>query len=157
MLSFGRLRQRIVLKCVPHVQHDYFSSFNQSDHCFSALSLPLPSSFLKLCTVTEASVKRFCKRSATFAVSVTSKLNGSIFRCLCLGELIPHYFFVPKIYLEAERKDPHSQIRCPGIEDGDIFLWGQSLMTIMNLLGKNNVTMVCVLEASSGQWNELLK
>ena len=41
-LSFGRLRQRIVLKCVPHVQHDYFSSFNQSDHCFLASSLPLP-------------------------------------------------------------------------------------------------------------------
>jgi len=43
-LSFGRLRHRIVLKCVPHVQHDYFSSFNQSDHCFLASSLPLPSS-----------------------------------------------------------------------------------------------------------------
>ena len=26
---FGKLRQRNVLKCVPHVQHDYFSSFNQ--------------------------------------------------------------------------------------------------------------------------------
>ena len=47
-LSFGRLRQRIELKCVPHVQHDYFPSFNQSDHCFLALSLPLPSSLLKL-------------------------------------------------------------------------------------------------------------
>ena len=23
-MSFGRLRQRILLKCVPHVQHDYF-------------------------------------------------------------------------------------------------------------------------------------
>ena len=31
-LSFGRLRQRMH---VLHVQHDYFSSFNQSDHCFS--------------------------------------------------------------------------------------------------------------------------
>ena len=39
MLSFGKLRQRIVLKCVPHVQHDYFSSFNQSHHCFLASSL----------------------------------------------------------------------------------------------------------------------
>ena len=47
-LSFGRLRQRIVLKCVPHVQHDYFSSFNQLDHCFLASSLPLPSTLLKL-------------------------------------------------------------------------------------------------------------
>ena len=36
-LSFGRLRQRIVLKCVPHVQHDYFSSFHQSDHFFSGV------------------------------------------------------------------------------------------------------------------------
>ena len=51
-LLFGRLRQRMLLKSVPHVQHDYFSSFNQSDHCFLVLSLPLPlplpSSLLKL-------------------------------------------------------------------------------------------------------------
>ena len=45
-LSFGRLRQRIVFKCVPHVQHDCFSSFNQSDHCFLASSLPLASTLL---------------------------------------------------------------------------------------------------------------
>ena len=30
--SFGRLRQKIAPKSVPHVQHDYFSSFNQSNH-----------------------------------------------------------------------------------------------------------------------------
>ena len=47
-LPFGRLRQRMLLKCVPHVQHDYISSFNQSNHCFPASSLPLPSSLLKL-------------------------------------------------------------------------------------------------------------
>ena len=29
------------LKCVAHVQHDCFSSFNQSDHCFLGSSLPL--------------------------------------------------------------------------------------------------------------------
>ena len=49
--SFGKLRQRILLKCVPqvqHVQHDYFSSFCQSDQCFLALSLLLSSSLLKL-------------------------------------------------------------------------------------------------------------
>ena len=45
--SFGRLRQRVLLKCVPHVQHDYFSSFNQSDHCFLVLSFPLASSLLR--------------------------------------------------------------------------------------------------------------
>ena len=30
--SFSRLRQNIAPKSVPHVQHDYFSSFNQSNH-----------------------------------------------------------------------------------------------------------------------------
>ena len=30
--SFGRLRQKIAPKSVLHVQHDYFSSFNQSNH-----------------------------------------------------------------------------------------------------------------------------
>ena len=29
---FGRPRQNMVPKSVPHVQHDYFSSFNQSNH-----------------------------------------------------------------------------------------------------------------------------
>ena len=46
--EIDRLRQRIVLKCVLHVQHDYRSLFNQSDHCFLASSLLLPSSFLRL-------------------------------------------------------------------------------------------------------------
>ena len=32
MSSFGRVRQNITPKSVPHVQHDYFSSFNQSKH-----------------------------------------------------------------------------------------------------------------------------
>jgi len=30
--SFGRLRQNIAPKSVPHVQHDFFSSFNPSNH-----------------------------------------------------------------------------------------------------------------------------
>ena len=46
--SFGRLRQNIVPKSMPHVQHDYFSFFNQSYYWFVTLSLPLLSSFLKL-------------------------------------------------------------------------------------------------------------
>ena len=46
--SFGRLRQNIAPKSVPHVQHDYFSSFNQSlsNQRFVAFSLTLPSSNL---------------------------------------------------------------------------------------------------------------
>ena len=47
-MPFSRIRQRILLKCVPHVQHDYFSSFIQSDLCFLAFSLSLPSLFLTL-------------------------------------------------------------------------------------------------------------
>ena len=42
---FGRLRKKIAPESVPHVQHAYFSSFN---HLFVVLTLPLPSSFLKL-------------------------------------------------------------------------------------------------------------
>ena len=38
----------IAPKSVAHVQHDYFSSFNQSNRSFVPLSLPLLSSFLKL-------------------------------------------------------------------------------------------------------------
>ena len=30
--SFDRQRQKIAPKSVPHVQHDYFSSFSQSHH-----------------------------------------------------------------------------------------------------------------------------
>ena len=41
-LSFGRLRQNSAPKSVPHVQHDYFSSFNQSNHWFVALLLTFP-------------------------------------------------------------------------------------------------------------------
>ena len=48
MTSFGRLRQIITAKSVLHMQPDYLSSFNQSNHWFVALSLPLLSSFLKL-------------------------------------------------------------------------------------------------------------
>ena len=47
-LSFGRLGQEMAPKSLSHVQHDYFSSFNQSNHWFVTLMLPLPSSFLKL-------------------------------------------------------------------------------------------------------------
>ena len=45
---FGRLRPKIAPKSVPHVQHDYFSSFSQWNHWFVALSLSLSSSFLEL-------------------------------------------------------------------------------------------------------------
>ena len=40
-----------MLKCVPHVQHDYVSSFNQSDHCFLVSSLPKSLHKLSSCEV----------------------------------------------------------------------------------------------------------
>ena len=52
-LSFGKIRQSIAPKSVPQVKHDYFSTFNQSNHWFVVFSLPLPSSNLKLCIVVE--------------------------------------------------------------------------------------------------------
>ena len=51
MLLIGRLRHRIVLTCMLHVQNYIFSSYNQSDHCFPVLSLTLPPSLLKPSTV----------------------------------------------------------------------------------------------------------
>ena len=40
-LLCGRLSQRILPKCVPHVRHvsSFNQSINQSDHCFLALCL----------------------------------------------------------------------------------------------------------------------
>ena len=55
--SFRRLRQNIAPKSVPHVQHDYFSSLNQSNHWFVALSLMLPSSNLKFPTFSASMVR----------------------------------------------------------------------------------------------------
>jgi len=47
--SFFILRQKNAPKTVPHVQHDYFSTFSQSYHdWFVALQSPLQSSFFKL-------------------------------------------------------------------------------------------------------------
>ena len=38
--SIARLSQKIALKGVPHMQHDHFSSINQSNHWFVTLMLP---------------------------------------------------------------------------------------------------------------------
>ena len=48
----GTLRHKNVLRCVAHVQHDYLSSFNQSDHCFLSLSLLKLPGFLGTVTAT---------------------------------------------------------------------------------------------------------
>ena len=46
-LLLRRGRHGLVHKSVPHVQHDYSSSLDQSNPSFVALSFPLPSSMLE--------------------------------------------------------------------------------------------------------------
>lgn len=50
--------------------------------------------------------------------------------------LIPRYYYVPKHSVDAERSEPGRQIRlpCKEIQPGSLFLWGQSLYIISQLL-----------------------
>ena len=77
-----------LIKCVPHVQHDYFPSFSQSDHCFLASSLQLPSSLLKLSKV----FNKVCAIQWFFLIqSIISMICGSAVyrcRCRCLNSLV---------------------------------------------------------------------
>ena len=73
--SFGRLRQRILLKCVLHVQHDYFSSCNQSDHCFLAFSSPLLTSLLNRELLSSLLSKDCLKVAITATADKTSLKN----------------------------------------------------------------------------------
>ena len=57
-------------------------------------------------------------------------------------DLIPHYYYVPKTYIDAEKKEPHSQVRLPS-DEPDVFLWGQSLLVIVELLGEIRLSQDC--------------
>ena len=64
-MKISRLRladyvKKIAPKSVLHMQHDYFSSFNQSNHWFVKLSLLMPSSNLKLSKVWEYTCVQYC-------------------------------------------------------------------------------------------------
>lgn len=50
--------------------------------------------------------------------------------------IIPMYFYVPKEYVEEEKLEPGSQVRKSGPEgtSDNIFLWGQSMYLIAQLL-----------------------
>ncbi|EDO46396.1 predicted protein [Nematostella vectensis] len=52
------------------------------------------------------------------------------------GDVMPHYYYVPKIYIDAERRKPHSQVRLHS-EGEDLFLWGQSMLILMELLAED--------------------
>lgn len=114
-------------KCVLEDRHRRYYE-NRELQVFDGIECEWPFLFIYL------ALDALFKNEKDIADYYIKKIEEELLQHSDSGELIPHYFFVPKIYLEAERKKPHSQIRCPGNEDGDIFLWGQSLMTIMNLL-----------------------
>ena len=70
MLSFGRLRQRILPKCEPHVQHEFyfFFSCNQLNHCFPASLLNL-SSLLTLVHMCDANANESVVHTSNAEVS----------------------------------------------------------------------------------------
>jgi len=53
-----------------------------------------------------------------------------------MGPIVPKYYFVPAEYIEAERANPGSQPRDSSSEgeNGNLFLWGQSVYIISQLL-----------------------
>ena len=53
------------------------------------------------------------------------------------GAIVPKYFYVPEESIDDERASPNSQDRFPSDEgyEGLLFLWGQSLYVISQLLG----------------------
>ena len=54
------------------------------------------------------------------------------------GPIVPKYYYVPEANIEAERADPGSQLWFPSNEGekGNLFLWGQSVYIISQLLGE---------------------
>ena len=57
--------------------------------------------------------------------------------CCFVGKVMPKYYYVPPQNLKQELKEPGSMIRYPneGYEE-NIFLWGQSLYIMANILRK---------------------
>ena len=78
--SFVRLRQNIAPKNAPHVQHDYFSSFNQWNHWLEVLSSTLPSSDLKLPNIS-GGTRALEARAARGACSPRKFWNQEAWKC----------------------------------------------------------------------------
>ena len=102
VVIFGKLRQRFLLKCVPHVQHDYFPSFNQSDHCFIVQSLPWPLSLLKLSNWQEKSsvlntrAKHARETQGLCEVSLSSRVDRPVSVSRARVSF-PLFFYPPKL------------------------------------------------------------
>ena len=57
---------------------------------------------------------------------------------VCSGQLVPKYYYVDKEHMEIERSRPGSQPRIASPEGttGGVFLWGQSLYIVAQLLSE---------------------
>lgn len=75
------------------------------------------------------------------------------------GLLLPQYFFIPADQIDRERSRPGSADRIPsdvGSTRG-IFLWGQSVYFISQLLGKHGLPQCTVKTVLSSLSRESLK
>ena len=84
--SLCRGPQKYLLKSVRHVQHDYLWSFNQWYHCFAALLLPSPSSFLRLLIVDS------CHWTALVILIITLSKDRSVWHWKSWEQLLTSYF-----------------------------------------------------------------
>jgi len=69
-----------------------------------------------------------------------------------VGPIIPKYYYVSRDSVEAEKANPGSQDRLPSDEDaekGHIFLYGQAVYIISQLLSKLHTPHDCLTLAIS--------
>lgn len=78
--------------------------------------------------------KALFKRDKEMAMHYMKMLQDNLLLNKDSGDILPKYYYVPKFYIEAERSKPHSQVRLP-CDDNDIFLWGQALLIMTEILG----------------------
>ena len=95
-LEISRLRQRIQLKCVPHVQHNYFSIFNQSDHwflgCRCRSGCPCLSSLFKMWIANTWWIEN-CSLPFVYEGDLWSKLSSYIFPTTAKNRSKKHQIF----------------------------------------------------------------
>lgn len=72
---------------------------------------------------------------------------------------MPKYYYVPNNLADEERKKPGSQIRYASSEgEGDnIFLWGQSVYIISQLLGETSFILILTVSNSIEHLSALIQ
>lgn len=74
---------------------------------------------------------------------------------LLLGPILPKYYFLPEGAIAQERQTPGSQSRVASndADNGHMFLWGQSVYIISQLLGKPLVILI-IIGVDFELWND---